>query len=311
MHEAPLFTDLADGPEGGAAWWLNAADGVRIRIGLWNRDAPNGTVLLFPGRTEYIEKYGRAAASFAACGYATLALDWRGQGLADRLAEDRMSGHVHDFADYQLDVAAMMEAAQRLDLPRPWHLLAHSMGGCIGLRAVMQGLAVQSCAFSGPMWGIQMTDALRPFAWSLSWGSRQLGMDHFYAPGTVGEHYVLTEPFASNKLTNDSGMYDYMGNQLRAHPELGIGGPSLRWLHEALRETRDLSHLPSPGMPCLTILGEDEQIVDIGRVEDRMARWPGGHLEMVPHGRHETLMDAPEMRDPLFRTLCQFYSDSA
>ncbi|WP_297781034.1 alpha/beta hydrolase [uncultured Roseovarius sp.] len=311
MHEAPLFDDVAYGPEGGAAWWLTAADGVRLRVGLWNRQGPKGTILLFPGRTEYIEKYGRAATHFAGCGYATLAIDWRGQGLSDRLTEDAMAGHVHHFIDYQQDVIAMSEAAKRLDLPRPWYLLAHSMGGCIGLRAVIEGLDVQSCAFSSPMWGIHMAQALRPVAWSLSWGSRQLGMSHRYAPGTAGEHYVLAEPFETNKLTNDREMYDDMARQLRAHPELGLGGPSLHWLHEALRETRDLARLPSPALPCLTILGSDEQIVDVPRVHERMAQWPGGHLDVVPGGRHETLMDTQDMRKRLLQQLCDFYGSAA
>ena len=307
MDQAPLFSDVADGPDGGAAWWLAARDAVRVRAGLWHRDAENGTVLLFPGRTEYIEKYGRAARHFAARGYATFAVDWRGQGLADRLTDDAMAGHVLHFPDYQHDVAAMVAAAQALELPRPWHLLAHSMGGCIGLRAVMEGLDVKSVAFSSPMWGIRMGAGVRPFAWSLAWGLRQLGLGHVYAPSTAGEHYVLSEPFVTNKLTNDRDMWDYMARQLEAHPELGIGGPSLRWLHEALREMLVLAERPSPALPCLTLLGSDEEIVDAGRIQDRMARWPGGRLEMVPGGRHETLMDTEAVQTQLFRTICDFY----
>ena len=38
---------------------------------------------------------------------------------------------------------------------RPLHLLAHSMGGCIGLRAVIEGMPVAACVFTGPMWGIK------------------------------------------------------------------------------------------------------------------------------------------------------------
>ena len=56
---APFFADLADGPPGGRAVWLRTEDGVRIRVGLW-RGGEKGTVVLLPGRTEYIEKYGRA-----------------------------------------------------------------------------------------------------------------------------------------------------------------------------------------------------------------------------------------------------------
>ncbi len=67
-----------------------------------------GTVLLFPGRTEYIEKYGRAARDLYQRGFATLTVDWRGQGLADRMLEDARIGHVHYFTDYQKDVAAMI-----------------------------------------------------------------------------------------------------------------------------------------------------------------------------------------------------------
>jgi len=53
-------------------------------VGHWTGQHVKGTVLLFPGRTEYIEKYGPAAADFLARGFATVVIDWRGQGLADR-----------------------------------------------------------------------------------------------------------------------------------------------------------------------------------------------------------------------------------
>lgn len=311
MERAPFFADIDDGPEGGAAWWLTANDGLRLRIGVWPKDAAKGTVLLFPGRTEYIEKYGRAAQEFAQRGYATLAVDWRGQGLADRILDDPMSGHVMHFTDYQRDVKAVMAAAKALDLPRPWHLLGHSMGGCIGLRAVMEGLPVTSCAFSGPMWGIRMASSLRPLAWSLSWGSRRVGMGHLYAPGTTSGNYVLTEPFATNKLTCDRGMYDYMIAQAHAHPKLGLGGPSLHWLHEALQETRRLARRPSPNLPCLTVLGSDEDIVDVDRIYDRMNRWPDSKLEVIKGGRHEVMMDSAAMRRHVFDKLCALYDSAA
>ena len=105
-----------------------------------------------------------------------------GQGLADRLLADRRVGHVGRFTDYQMDVAAMVKAARALDLPQPYYLLAHSMGGCIGLRALMEDLPVAACAFTGPMWGIQMASTTRPAAWALSWSSARLGFGHHLAP---------------------------------------------------------------------------------------------------------------------------------
>ena len=308
LTPAPYFADVADGPEDGQAYWLNTRDGVRIRVGIWRTEASNGSVLLFPGRTEYIEKYGRTARDFQKRGFATMTIDWRGQGISDRLADDIMSGHVDFFRDYQNDVAAMTEAAGVLDLPKPWFLLGHSMGGCIGLRAIMNGLPVAACAFTGPMWGIRLSPLSRPCAWILSWASRKVGLDHLYAPGTVPKPYVLDEAFEVNKLTGDREMYEYMINQTVTHPEIGLGGPTLRWLNEALTECRALSKLPSPDMPCLTVLGTREDIVDPGRIHDRMAIWPLGHLNMIEGGNHEVLMEGPQMRDAVIDALTAFYN---
>jgi len=303
VEAAPLFEDVADGPAGGRAFWLRTADGLRIRVGHWPcapDQSVRGTVFLFPGRTEYIEKYGRAAGDLARRGYDTLTIDWRGQGLADRLLPDRRTGHVGQFGDYQKDVAAMLAAAEALDLPRPFYLLAHSMGGCIGLRALMEGLPVAACAFTGPMWGIQMASATRPAAWALSWSAPRLGFGHHLAPGTKPETYVMAEPFDDNTLTRDRDMYSYMQRQMVAHPDLSLGGPSLRWLNEALVEMAWLARPPAPSMPCLTWLGTHERIVCPDRITARMASWPDGRLEMVQGGEHEVMMDTPATRRTVF-----------
>lgn len=310
VDTAPLYHDVADGPAGGRGFWLRTQDGLRIRMGHWpqNPEGPaRGTVLLFPGRTEYIEKYGRAAADFAQRGYSTVAIDWRGQGLADRLLGNRLTGHVLRFSDYQLDIAAVLEAVDALDLPRPLYLLAHSMGGCIGLRAVMEGLDVAACAFTGPMWGIQMAGATRPAAWALSWSSGWLGMGHQLAPGTRSQTYVLAEPFDNNALTRDSDMYRYMQRQMTDYPDLALGGPSLRWLNGALVEMAQLARRPAPDLPCLTYLGSHERIVCPDRISARMAGWPGGRLEMVDGGEHEVMMDLPATRRMVFDGLAAHF----
>ena len=310
MESAPFFSTIADGPEDGAAWWLNTEDGVRIRVGLWNRDAPSGTVLLFPGRTEYIEKYGRTARLLADRGLATLAIDWRGQGIADRLVEDPATGHVHWFSDYQHDVQAMVAAARALALPEPFYLMAHSMGGCIGLRALHEGLPVKAACFTGPMWGIRLAPATRPAAWAMAWGGKLLGLGHVYAPGTSATSYVSTAPFDDNLLTTDPDMWAYMKAQLDAHPELLLGGPSLRWLHEALRECRELERMASPPHPAIAFLGGNERIVDSDAIHTRMEAWSNGRLELIDGGEHEVLMDTPATQSHILDTALAFFADA-
>ncbi|KNG93995.1 alpha/beta fold hydrolase [Pseudaestuariivita atlantica] len=295
---APLYTDVAEGPEGGAAYWLTTMDGVRVRAGIWPAaGTAKGTILLFPGRTEYIEKYGRTACDLTAAGYTVLVMDWRGQGLADRMHPDEKAGHVEKFRDYQHDVAAMMDLARELELPEPFHLIAHSMGGCIGLRALYEGLPVSSVAFSGPMWGISISAPVRPAAWVLGWGSGKLGLGGTYAPGTKPQAYVIAEPFENNQLTTSPEMFHHLQRQIGRYPELGIGGPSLTWLHEALLECRGLARMPSPDLPCRTFVGACERIVDIGRIRERMDKWPGGKLDVIEGAEHEVLMEIKSVRD--------------
>jgi lysophospholipase len=270
-----------------------------------------GTVLLFPGRTEYIEKYGRAAAEFGARGYATVVIDWRGQGLSDRPAPDPMVGHVEAFSHYQEDLAAVLEQLKVLGQSGPFYLVAHSMGGCIGLRALMQGLDVKAAVFSAPMWGIRMAPGLAPVARVLSRTARAFGQGQRYAPGTNGGSYVNTFPFIGNVLTRDVEMYSWMQAQLAQKPELALGGPGLHWLDEAMRECGDLATLPSPDLPSLCFLGAEEKVVDPAPIHRRMAHWPKGKLVLVPNAEHEIMMEVPTTRQRFYELTTELFQNNS
>lgn len=308
---APYFAELARGPADGVTFWLTTSDGIRIRMGAWNLDAERGTVLIFPGRSEYVEKYGPAASDLAERGYATVAIDWRGQGLGDRLNPNPALGHVDGFSDYQRDVEAVVARVRAMGLPEPFFLLGHSMGGCIGLRALHEGLPVDAAAFTAPMWGIQISPALRPVAWTLSSVSRPLRFSHVFAPGQVPAPYVMRVTYEENHLTRDEEMFEWMRSHLLANHELGLGGPSLHWLNEALFETRRLARLPAPDMPGLTYLGSREAIVEPDRIHDRMAGWPDGRLELVEGCEHEIMMETPAIRRRFFDDLATHFAPRA
>lgn len=294
---APLFADMAQGPPGGHAVWAEAADGRRLRIGHWPAPAPSqGTVFLLPGRAEFIEKYGRTAADLAARGLDTVSLDWRGQGLSDRAPASPLNGHVGAFAEYQHDLAALLELAHARHLPRPWFLLAHSMGGTIGLRGLMGPHPFAAAVFSAPMWGVLMSPWLLPLAVTVSAAARWLALDTARTPGTRRTSYVLSQGFAGNLLTGDPESWDHMRRQALAHPEMTLAGPSLGWLGAALDECRALAALPSPDLPTLTVLGTAEKVVAPRPIHDRMARWPKGRLSLYPGAEHEIPMERPTTR---------------
>jgi lysophospholipase len=296
LEPAPLYTDVARGPEAGAAFWLRADDGVRLRLGLWARGR-RGTVLLLPGRTEVIEKYGQVASDLASAGYGVLTIDWRGQGLSDRLAADPMLGHVRRFADYQLDLAAMLGAADRLDLLAPRFVLAHSMGGCIALRGLVDGcIAAHAAAFSAPMWGLPISTGQRIAARAAGAVARTVRRDRIAVPGPAETYDLSRMAFSGNALTSDRTMFAYMQAQVQAHPDLALGAPTLGWLAAALREMRALARRPAPALPTLAAIGSREEIVEPAAVEIRMAQWPAGRFERLEGARHEIMMEAPHHR---------------
>ncbi len=301
MDPAPYLDDIADGPEGGRAFWLTTEDGTRIRLGVWPvPEEAKGTILMFPGRTEYIEKYGRFARDMAARGYAMIAVDWRGQGLADRPAHRRDMGHVVSFDEYREDVAVVRAALMDMDLPKPWVLLGHSMGGAIGLRALHDGLPVRGAIFSAPMWGIRMSGFLKAISGVVLGLSKPLGLDKSFAP-TTGPFEPMV--FNDNPLTTDRNNFDYMERQVEMHPELALGGPSMRWVNAALDETGELMEMDAPDLPMLVLLGTEESIVESSAVHERAARWPGSRLQMIDGARHEVLMESPERRDTCLKVL--------
>jgi len=306
LKPAPYFSEVAEGPAGVEAWWVEAEDGTRLRMAVWPKGA-KGTVLMFPGRTEYVEKYGRVATDMAAAGYGMVAFDWRGQGLADRPGHRRDMGHVLSFDEYRQDVAAFLKALAPLDLPKPWFLIGHSMGGCIGLRALYDGLPVAAAAFTGPMWGLQMAPLLRIISPAVMAIAAPLGFGKVFAPST-GPWEPMA--FEDNTLTTDRDQFDYMARQTDAHPELALGGPSLTWVKQAILEASTLMAMPPLDLPSVAIVGTGERIITVEAVKTRMASWPKGAYLNIEGAEHEVLMEGPARRSQTLDAILTLFADA-
>ena len=280
---------------------------MRLRLGLWEAEAPRGAIFLFAGRTEILEKYGHVAREMTEAGYTVLCIDWRGQGHSDRLMTDRRPGHVCQFSDYQRDVAVFLQAAAELALPKPHFLVAHSMGGCIGLRALINDLPVERTVFSAPMWGIHVAPPLRPLATAYSWVVRNIDKANSVMPGTRPANYVTYTPLADNMLTTDQDYHDFMIRQAEMAPDIAVGGPTVHWFYEAHLEMAALALAPRPDCPVRTFLGTQEEIVEPQAVQDMHNNWPTAQLQPVEGAKHELMMEAPHLRGQFMRGMFGFF----
>ncbi|MFL6796796.1 MAG: alpha/beta hydrolase [Xanthobacteraceae bacterium] len=285
-------------PEGAVSGVLKTRDGVSLRYARW---APppgrKGTVCLFQGRAEFIEKYFETVRDLRARGFAVATLDWRGQGLSERALQNPRKGYVRRFAQYQIDLETFINDVVLPDCPPPVFALAHSMGATVLLRA----------AYAGQRWFDRMVLLApllalpgRPRAGTrmLVRSMRLLGLGGLYVPG--GDASVMQQrPFPGNRLTSDPVRYARNVGVLEAEPRLALGWPTVAWTDAALRVMSEMSDPGYPGrirQPLLIIGAGEDSIVSTPAVDDFAVRLRAGTHLIVPGARHELLMEADRFR---------------
>lgn len=281
-------------PEGAELVWFEGAAGRKLRgcVIPARKFAARGTVIVCPGRTEFIEKYFETAQDLLSRGFAVLILDWPGQGLSDRLLDDREKGHIDNFQTF---MGALARGLDRFDtrLPRPFVSLAHSMGGAIALAALSERLVkVDAAAFCAPMWGLKARFfGIRYLVWAM----RVMGRSGDYArqPGPP-------ERFETNIVTHDERRWRIQRDLVDAAPELAIGPVTWGWLGASLDIVRNFarsSQLESLNIPVLVASAEQEELVDNETHASICERLPDCEHVHIPGARHEILMETDDKRE--------------
>ena len=285
-------------PPGGIAWDemldLTASDGVRLRAALW-RGGDRGLVLLLNGRTEFLEKCAVPAAELVQRGFSVVSVDWRGQGLSDRLLANPLKGHIARYTDYHIDLAALLGHPSVASIGGRRVMLAHSMGGAIGLGAIARGVvSPDAVILSAPMLGIELgragrlaTSAILPIARLFGWLDRW--------PPLVPETPYVFEPYEDNVLTSDRAMFEWMANAFRAEPRLQLASPTFGWLDASLDECAFLARQGRLECPALCLLGTEEAVVDARAIRTATPRL-GADLAVIEGARHEVLIETAALR---------------
>lgn len=287
-------------PIGATSGYLDIRKGVRIRYASWQSALRErcGTVCIFPGRNEFIEKYFEVVGELRRRGFAVAVLDWRGQGGSSRLTRSAMKGHVAKFTDYEEDLAHFMKGVVLPDCPAPYYALAHSMASTVLFNvATKRGCWFNRMVMTAPMIELAGLPMSQGLSGRLAGGLALAGFGKRAIPGGNKESWT-NDVFEGNPLTSDRERFFRNLSVLEAAPGLAVGPPTIGWLSaacEAMGRLRSEKFAPRVRVPALLVAASDDKVVSSEAIEDFSARLRAGSQLVLRGSRHEILQE----RDPI------------
>ncbi len=289
-------------PGGGAVGTFKGHDGAALRFARWEPTrGRRGTVCLFGGRAEFIEKYFEVIADLRRRGYGVATMDWRGQGGSHRLLANRRKCHVRDFAEHDRDLLRFMKDIVLPDCTPPFIALAHSMGANLLIRnATATGSWFDRMVLCAPMLEFHPSRVGFPhwFARGVTEAARAAGLGRLFIPGGNDQPEEM-RGFENNVLTSDYERWSRTRSLLEEEPELAVGSPTLAWTSAAYRSMAVLAQPDTPArvqVPLLIFSAGQDRVVSSPAIEAFANRLKVGTHIRIPASRHEILQENDEIR---------------
>lgn len=296
-------------PDNVVSGMIRTPDGVDLRFARWAPPAGRkGTVCVFTGRGESIEKYFETVRDLRDRGFAVAMIDWRGQGHSSRRLRDPRKGYVRSFADFETDLDTFMREIVLPDCPPPYFALAHSMGGAVLLRMAHAGKRwFDRIVLSAPMIDLPGRRTSVPVRMLIR-TMRYLGLGGRYIPGG-GPEIVGTGPFADNPLTSDPVRYARNAAIFEEDPTLGIGAPTVAWADAAFRTIVGFRAMDYPArirQPILMIAASHDLVVSTAAIEEFAYHLRAGSHLVISGARHEILQEQDRYRSQFWAAFDAF-----
>lgn len=296
-------------PSGATAGVFPGYDGSPLRFAIWGatRGPRRGTVCIFQGRTEFIEKYFETVADLRRRGFAVAIMDWRGQGGSDRPVGDPRKGHIDDFSEYDQDIRQFMREVVLPDCPPPYIALGHSMGSHIVLRNIAgPGSWFERAVLVAPM--LAISSRMLGFPKGLIRLYSSIGSAAGFASAYVQGGSPTTgysSEFEGNILTSDPERFQRNRQMERTAPNLLLGSPTIGWLKAAMGSMKMLSDPDYPKrvrVPALVFGAGKDRIVDTSAVEKFAVALKVGTYILIPDAQHEILQENNDIRARFWAT---------
>lgn len=285
---------------------FRGADGAFLRSGVFPAQKPRATVVLMAGRSEFIEKYFEVIAELQSRGFNVASMDWRGQGLSDRLLPVREKGHILDFRSYRADLLRFAEEVAMKRFEGPYALLTHSMGGAPALQVLADGYERFCCAvLCAPMTRLFDDLAKRWAVRAMAAIASALGASRQSVLG-VREHSM---DFEGNTLTSDRARHKRFLDLQLAAPNATIREPTYGWLKAASAAMDDLhrkDRFTGLKVPVRIISASRDSLVSHADHLRLAAQSPLIDCVTIEGALHEIMMEQDAYRAQFWRAFDEF-----
>ena len=300
-------------PELLKAEYHQLADGGRMRYARFAPTLPpRGTILVAPGRREFIEKkYAELGAEFLKRGFVVIIFEWRGQGLSSRFltGAKHQREYIGDFSTYLDDLRSFYNAVVKPSLAKPLITCGHSMGAHILLRwmADDKPAEVTGTILTAPMLALTLKAAQR-VAQGLCTVAVHMGYGEDYAP-SMHDYNDQDRAFAGNPLTNDAERFTIIQRYFDATPEMAVGGVTWQWLHAALQSMHKLDqhgYLQQIKTPVLAIMGGKDHVTPAAQLLHYLNLLPNMEAVTLDGALHDILNELDEYRRGAWKAIDRF-----
>ena len=285
------------------------AQGMTVRFHYTLKSGATKTIVILPGRGEPAAKYAEVIYDIDSPKVNIFVMDHQGQGESDRMLEDTHKGHVKSFQNFVADVSQFMQTIVLPETKGTEHLLlAHSMGGAISVHYLAQNPGVFKKAFlNAPMLKLNTKPYAEIIAKIYATFLVKTGKQNDYAPGK-GPYVIESDSFEKNVATHSEARHAMSKGLFRDFPALIVGGPSVSWVHSALKATSRIQNLgPKIKIPVLMLQSGHDEYVKTERQDSFCDKAPDCEKILYPQAFHEILMEKDEVRNDAMKRLKAFF----
>ena len=263
---------------------------------LFSKEKNKNLIVISPGRGESSLKYCELVYELRGKGFDILIIDHRGQGFSSRLIANPLVGYIDSFNDYVDDFNFFLKKVTDKKEYNKRILLAHSMGTIIGLKGILRDQDFfQGAILSSPMLKINTRKFPELFSYVVL---KVLGVLGFSQKRLYGKPGDSAMPFVENRVTSSRDRYFLARLFERYYPQTRMGPPSIQWLAEGIKASRDVyKRAKEIKIPMLMLQAGKDKLVMNARQDRFVRKATNTRIVKMPESKHEILQESDAIRN--------------